>query len=172
MSNSSDPDQARLFVRPDLGLNCLQMLSKDKQDALIAKRTHARNVQRTFLVFAHEMCMFFCHQVLMKVQAKLYGPIHDTFVFIAYASSEGLDEPAHMQSVSAFHARIEEFSSAGSRSVRQKKLSLFLVLSLFYRSRMVDFKEIHHFFSDSGGGGQHFPGGVQLLIPYRNPYNL
>ena len=96
----------------------------------------------------------------MKVQAKLYGPVHDTFVFIAYASSEGLDEPAHMLSVSAFHARIKEFSSAGSRSVRQKKLSLFfLVLSLFYRSRMVDFKEIYHFFSDLGGGVQHFPGG-------------
>ena len=33
----------------------------------------------------------------MKVQAKLYGPVHDTFVFIAYASSEGLDEPAHLR---------------------------------------------------------------------------
>ena len=27
MSNSLDPDQARHFVRPDLGPNCLQMLS-------------------------------------------------------------------------------------------------------------------------------------------------
>ena len=65
----------------------------------------------------------------------------------------------------------------GSRNFRQqgpgqsdKKSSLFfLVLSLFYRSRMVDFKEIYHFFSDPGGGGvQHSPGGggVQLLIPY------
>ena len=42
----------------------------------------------------------------MKVQAKLYGPVHDTFVFIAYASSEGLDEPAHLRSVTtAFAAR-------------------------------------------------------------------
>ena len=42
----------------------------------------------------------------MKVQAQLYGPVHDTFVFIAYASSEGLDEPAHLRSVTtAFAAR-------------------------------------------------------------------
>ena len=47
---------------------------------------------------------------------------------------------------------------------------------------MVNFKEIYHFqgarggptFS-GGGGGSKFSregGGVQLLIPYRNPYNL
>ena len=29
MSNSLDPDQARQFVGPDLGTNCLQMLSAD-----------------------------------------------------------------------------------------------------------------------------------------------
>ena len=29
MSNSLDPDQARRFVGPDLGLNCLQRLSAD-----------------------------------------------------------------------------------------------------------------------------------------------
>ena len=29
MSNSLDPDQARRFVGPDLGPNCLQMLSAD-----------------------------------------------------------------------------------------------------------------------------------------------
>ena len=29
MSNSLDPDQARQLVRPDPGLNCLQMLSAD-----------------------------------------------------------------------------------------------------------------------------------------------
>ena len=29
VSNSSDPDQARHFVEPDLGLNCLQRLSAD-----------------------------------------------------------------------------------------------------------------------------------------------
>ena len=45
----------------------------------------------------------------MKAQAKLYGPVHDTFVFIAYASSEGLDEPAHLRSVStAFTAPTEK----------------------------------------------------------------
>ena len=49
----------------------------------------------------------------------------------------------------------------------------FLVLSLFYRSQMVNFKEKYHFSrfwrgSKISGEG----GGVQLLIPYRNPYNL
>ena len=52
----------------------------------------------------------------------------------------------------------------------------FFVLSLFFRSQMVNFKENYHFsrfqggptFSRVGGGG----GGVQLLTPYRNPYNL
>ena len=29
LSNSLDPDQARQFVRPDLGPNCLQRLSAD-----------------------------------------------------------------------------------------------------------------------------------------------
>ena len=31
MSNSLDPDQARHFVRPDLGPNCLQRLSADNE---------------------------------------------------------------------------------------------------------------------------------------------
>ena len=45
----------------------------------------------------------------MKGQAKLYGPVHDTFVFIAFASSEGLDESAHLRSVTtAFAARTEK----------------------------------------------------------------
>ena len=49
----------------------------------------------------------------------------------------------------------------------------FSVLSLFFRSQMVNFKENYHFSRFQGGptfsrGG----GGVQLLIPYRNPYNL
>ena len=30
MSNSLDPDQARRFVGPDLGLNCLPRLSADE----------------------------------------------------------------------------------------------------------------------------------------------
>ena len=29
MPNSSAPDQVRRFIEPDLGLNCLQMLSAD-----------------------------------------------------------------------------------------------------------------------------------------------
>ena len=82
------------------------------------------------------------------------------------------------------HARIQEFSSGVSRPVWPKKLwqrffffllFFFLVLSLFNRSQMVNFKEIYHFSRFQrgsnifhGGGG----GGVQLLIPYRNPYNL
>ena len=50
---------------------------------------------------------------------------------------------------------------------------VFSVLSLFYRSQMVNFKENYHFSRFQGGptfsrGG----GGVQLLIPYRNPYIL
>ena len=78
-------------------------------------------------------------------------------------------------------ARIQEFSSGGgggSRSVWQKALTtIFLVLSLFYRSQMVNFKEIYRFLRLQMGsnffqGVQLFPGGVQLLIPYRNPFNL
>ena len=55
----------------------------------------------------------------------------------------------------------------------------FLVLSLFYRGQMVNFKEIYHFsrfqrgsYIFQGGGSNFFQGGVLLLIPYRNPYNL
>ena len=49
----------------------------------------------------------------------------------------------------------------------------FLVLSLFYRSQMVNFKEIYHF-SRFQRGSNIFQGGggVQLLIPYRSPCNL
>ena len=38
MSNSLDPDQARHFVRPDLGPNCLQRLSADDKAATIGER--------------------------------------------------------------------------------------------------------------------------------------
>ena len=55
-----------------------------------------------------------------------------------------------------------------------------LVLSLFYSSQMVNFKKIYQlsrFQRGSNifqGGGPTFSRGegVQLLIPYRNPYNL
>ena len=56
--------------------------------------------------------------------------------------------------------------------------AFFLVLGLVYRSQMVNFKEKYHF--QGSGGGPNFSrgptfsrgGGVQLLIPYRNPNNL
>ena len=85
------------------------------------------------------------------------------------------------------HARSRNFHQGGSRSNWQKKLwqrffffFFFLVLSLFYRSQMVYFKENYHFHGSRGGptftrGVQVLSGGgggVQLLIPYRNPYNL
>ena len=66
-------------------------------------------------------------------------------------------------------------------SLTKKSSDVFLVLSLFNRSQMVNFKEIYHFsrfqrgsnnFQGGGGGVQLFPGGSQLLIPYRNLYNL
>ena len=76
------------------------------------------------------------------------------------------------------------FRQGGSRSVCQKSsdVFVFLVLSLpvFYRSQMVNFKEIYHFSRFQWGpnifqgGGSNFyqGGGVQLLIPHINPYNL
>ena len=57
----------------------------------------------------------------------------------------------------------------------------FLVLSLFYRSQMVNLsffkgpEGVQHFPGGVQlfpGGVQLFPGWVQLLISYRNPYNL
>ena len=58
--------------------------------------------------------------------------------------------------------------------------AFFLVLGLFYRSQMVNFKEKYFSrfgrgskFSRGGGGGvQLFPGGIQLPFSYRNPNNL
>ena len=57
--------------------------------------------------------------------------------------------------------------------------AFFLVLGLFYRSQMVNFKEKYHFsrFRRGSkffqGGAQLFPGGgIELLIPYRNLNNL
>ena len=60
------------------------------------------------------------------------------------------------------------------QSDKKALATFFLVLSLFYRSQIVNFKENYHL-QGSGGGptfsrvwGQHFPGGgggVQLLIP-------
>ena len=81
-------------------------------------------------------------------------------------------------------ARIQEFSSGGGgggegpgQSDKKALTTIFLVLSLFYRSQMVNFKEIYRFSRLQMGsnffqGVQLFPRGVQLLIPYRNPFNL
>ena len=78
--------------------------------------------------------------------------------------------------------RIQEFASGGGgegpgQSDKKALTTIFLVLSLFYRSQMVNFKEIYRFSRLQMGsnffqGIQLFPGGVQLLIPYRNPFNL
>ena len=69
-----------------------------------------------------------------------------------------------------------------------KKALTFFFFSpqLIFRSQMGNFKDSYHFsrfqrgsniFQGGGGGGgsnffQGGGGGVQLLIPYRNPYNL
>ena len=49
--------------------------------------------------------------------------------------------------------------------------AFFLVLGLFYRSQMVNFKEKYHF-SRFRRGSKFFQGVGQLLTPYRNPNNL
>ena len=63
------------------------------------------------------------------------------------------------------------------QSDKKALTTIFLVFSLFYRSQMVNFKEIYRFSrlqmrSNFFQGVQLLPGGVQLLIPYRNPFNL
>ena len=81
------------------------------------------------------------------------------------------------------HVRIQEFSSGGSRSVKQKKLcccflGVFSVLSLFDKKLNGQFQRNLSFSRFQRGpkfskGVQLFPGGgggVQLLIPYRNPF--
>ena len=75
------------------------------------------------------------------------------------------------------------FLNGGPGQSDKKALTtFFLVLSLFYWSQMVNFEENYHFSmfqrgsnifqGGGGGGGPSFSKGVQLLIPYRNPYNL
>ena len=69
------------------------------------------------------------------------------------------------------------FVRGGSRSIWQKKLwcflgFFFLVLSLFYRSQMVNFKENYHF-SRFRRGSNFFQGGSNCLFPIlRYPYNF
>ena len=58
-------------------------------------------------------------------------------------------------------ARIQEFSSGGEgpgQSDKKALKTIFLVLSLFYRSQMVNFKEIYRF-SRLQMGSIFFPGG-------------
>ena len=66
-------------------------------------------------------------------------------------------------------ARIQEFSSGGGgegpgQSDKKAPTTIFLVLSLFYRSQMVNFKEIYRFSRLQMGynfflGSNFFPGG-------------
>ena len=78
-------------------------------------------------------------------------------------------------------------SSEGSRSVGQRKTLMFLlcVFFVFFSPQLILQKSNGQFqrnlsFFKVPEGVQHFPGGsnffqgvgVQLLIPYRNPYNL
>ena len=63
------------------------------------------------------------------------------------------------------------------QSDKKALTTIFFSPQLFYRSQMVNFKEIYHFSrlqmeSNFFQGVQLFPGGVQLFIPYRNPFNL
>ena len=57
------------------------------------------------------------------------------------------------------------------KSSEKRFFFFFLVLS-FYSSQMVNFKEIYPFSRFQRGSNIFQGGGVQLLIPYRNSYNL
>ena len=60
MSNSLDPDQARHFVGPDLGPNCLQRLSADCETTKVAasKKTvkYCNNLVVLFFVCFDALC--------------------------------------------------------------------------------------------------------------------
>ena len=70
------------------------------------------------------------------------------------------------------------FVRGGPGQSGKKADNVFLVLSLFYRSQMVHFKENYHFSRFQSGstfsrGNPTFSKrGQIMLIPYRNPYNL
>ena len=67
----------------------------------------------------------------------------------------------------------------GQSDKKSSDVVVFLVLILFYISQMVNYKE-NYLFSRFWRGSNIFQGdptfsrggGVQLLTPYRNPYNL
>ena len=70
-----------------------------------------------------------------------------------------------------FHQRGE----GPGQSDKKALTTIFLVLSLFYRSQMVNFKEIYRFSRLQMGsnvfqGVQLFLGSVQLLIPYKSHF--
>ena len=68
--------------------------------------------------------------------------------------------------------RIQEFSSGGGVQVSLTKSSdnEFLSPQLILQKSNGQFQRNLSFFK-APDGVQLFPGGVQLLIPYRNPYN-
>ena len=74
-----------------------------------------------------------------------------------------------LSNIERMHARMQEFSSGGVQVSLTKSsdivffLFYFLVHILFYRSQMVNFKEIYHF--QGSRGVQHFPGGSNCLFP-------
>ena len=101
-------------------------------------------------------------------ERKIYNII--TFFSVYYR----LARIVQMRGSRNFHQGV---GGEGPGQSDKKALTIFLVLSLFYRSQMVNFKEIYRFSRLQMGsiffqGVQLFPGGVQLLIPYRNPFNL
>ena len=77
MSNSFDPDQARHFVRPDLGPNCLQRLSSDGNSRQRVKTRPAYNLgslsdRISFSPFVYikqlATILFFQHTVIQPLQ--------------------------------------------------------------------------------------------------------
>ena len=49
MSNNLDPDQARHFVGPDLGPNCLQKINRQQKSPLVGKEINTKQfVDNTF----------------------------------------------------------------------------------------------------------------------------
>ena len=107
---------------------------------------------------------------------RYYLLLHDTHLFRLFCFS-----PWHFQhscyEQPITHARIQEFSSGG---VQVHPMTVFVVvvfLFIFFSPQLITFKENYHFprfqgvqhFPGGGGGGG---GGCQLLISYRNPYNM
>ena len=98
--------------------------------------------------------------------------IYDNITF--FSVYQRLASMVQMRGSRNFHQR---GGGGPGQSDKKALTTIFLVLSLFYRSQMVNSKEIYRFSRLQMGsnffqGVQLFPGGVQLLIPYRNPYNL